>query len=866
MVAAADLTFTPAADAHVNSGSPASNYGGLTTMKVREGSGSTADPAYRGYLRFSVAGLTSGASSVKLRLFVTDASASSLGVYPIANTSWTETGLTFGNAPPISGSPLASTTAPLANAWLEIALPASAVPGNGPVAFAIKSAGTDSAVFATREVAATPPQLVVTPSAGPAPPVAEFTGSPTIGPVGQSVAFDSSASQGSGLTYAWSFGDGSAPPEASQANPIHQYTSAGTFAVALTVSNVNGSNTKTRPGYVTIGGAPVASLTATPAGGTAPLLVTFDGTGSTGANLTYAWTFGDPASGAANTSALPKPTHTYAAGSYQVALTVSNGNGTNTSPPTTITVAPASGGGSIIMTPAADAQVYSSSANTNYGSLKSVRTREDTGTSGTYRSYVKFNVAGTGGSVTALKLRLFVTDATPNVQGVYALSDTTWTETGLNWSNAPPIVGSPLVSGPAPSANVYVEFALPASAVPGDGLYTFAIKSTATNSAIFNSKEATDNRPQLVVTLGAPPTGVATAAFTSDRTSGQAPLSVQFTDQSTNGPNAWSWDFGEPSSGSANSSTLRNPSHLYSAVGPHTVTLIASNANGASVPATGVITVDPANPGDPVLVGAGDIADCTVTQDEATATLLDGIAGTVFAAGDNAYPNGTTADFANCYGPTWGRHKARTVPVIGNHEYGTAGAAPYFAYFGPAAGDPTKGYYSVDIGTWHAVVLNSNCTLVSCSAGSAQETWLRADLAAHPTVCTIALWHHPRFSSGDHGNDATTQAFWDALYAGGADIVVNGHDHDYERFGPQTTAGTADPTFGIREFVAGTGGRALRPFVTTAVNSEIKDASTFGVLKLTLHASSYDYSFIPIAGATFTDAGSGACHGAPPPA
>ncbi len=356
---------------------------------------------------------------------------------------------------------------------------------------------------------------------------------------------------------------------------------------------------------------------------------------------------------------------------------------------------------------------------------------------------------------------------------------------------------------------------------------------------------------------------VPTAAFTSDRTSGQAPLSVQFTDQSTNGPTAWQWDFGEPSSGSANTSTLRNPSHLYSTVGPHTVTLIASNGTGPSEPATGTITVDPAPPGDPVLVGAGDIADCTLTQDEATATLLDGIAGTVFTAGDNAYPNGTTGDFAGCYGPTWGRHKARTMPAIGNHEYLTPGAAPYFAYFGAAAGDPSKGYYSFDIGMWHAVMLNSNCAVVSCAAGSAQETWLRADLAASSTTCTIAIWHHPRFSSGTHGNDSAVQPFWDALYAGGADVVVNGHDHDYERFSPQTPAGTADPTFGIREFIAGTGGKSLRAFATTAANSEAKDASTWGVLKLTLRASSYDYAFVPIAGQTFTDAGSGSCHGIP---
>jgi PKD repeat protein len=863
-VAAADLTFTPVADAHVNSGSPSGNYGGLTTMKVREGSGSSADPAYRGYWRFTVTGLTGAPASVKLRLFVTDASASSQGVYPIANTTWTETGLTYSNAPPITGSPLVSRTTPAANAYVEFALPASAVAGNGPVAFAIKSAGTDSAIFATREVGATPPQLVVTPNAGPPPPTAEFTGSPTSGPVGQSVTFDSSASQGSGLTYAWSFGDGTTPPEASQANPVHQYTSAGTFAVALTVSNGNGSSTRTRPAYITIGDPPVASFTATPAAGTAPLSVAFDATGSTGANLTYAWNFGDPGSGAANTSTLQKPTHTYAAGSYQVALTVSNANGTSAAPPATISVAPPPSGGSIVVAPAADAQVYGSSVNTNYGSLATMRTRENSGTSGTYRSYVKFVVAGTGGSVTALKLRLFVTDETPNAQGVFAVPDTTWTETGLTWTNAPASVGTPLVSAPAPTANAYVEFNLPVTAIPGDGTYTFAIKGTATNSAIFRTKEATTNRPQLVVTLGAPPVGVPTAAFTSDRSTGQAPLAVQFTDQSTNGANAWSWDFGEPSSGSANVSTARNPSHLYSTVGPHTVTLVASNVNGPSAPATGTITVDPATPGDPVLVGAGDIADCTVTQDEATASLLDGIAGTVFTAGDNAYPDGSTADYRDCYGPTWGRHKARTVPVVGNHEYQTPGATGYYEYFGAAAGDPTKGYYSFDIGTWHAVILNSNCAIVSCAAGSVQETWLRADLSAHPATCTIAIWHHPRFSSGEHGDDASTQPFWAALHAAGADIIVNGHDHDYERFALQTAAGAADLNFGIREFVAGTGGKSLRAFVTTAVNSEVKNASSWGLLKLTLHASSYDYSFIPIAGQSFTDAGSGSCHGAPP--
>ena len=268
--------------------------------------------------------------------------------------------------------------------------------------------------------------------------------------------------------------------------------------------------------------------------------------------------------------------------------------------------------------------------------------------------------------------------------------------------------------------------------------------------------------------------------------------------------------------------------------------------------------------GDPVFVGAGDIADCSRTQDEATAKLLDAIPGTVFTAGDNVYENGTATEFANCYGPTWGRHKSRTKPVVGNHEYQTSGATGYFGYFGSAAGDPSKGYYSFDIGSWHAVVLNSNCGQVSCGTSSAQTNWLRADLAAHPTSCTLAIWHHPRFSSSQSSPDGSTLPLWQALYDAGAELILVGHRHNYERFALQTPAGAADSTFGIREIVVGTGGAGLAGFSGgTMSNSQVKNSSTFGVLKLTLHSGSYDYTFIPIAGQSFTDSGSTSCHGKP---
>jgi len=263
-----------------------------------------------------------------------------------------------------------------------------------------------------------------------------------------------------------------------------------------------------------------------------------------------------------------------------------------------------------------------------------------------------------------------------------------------------------------------------------------------------------------------------------------------------------------------------------------------------------------------ILVGAGDIADCKdLSGAEATAKLLDQVHGTVMAVGDLAYPDGSKENFT-CYDKTWGRAKSRTRPAPGNHEFHAAGATPYFNYFGAAAGDPKTGYYSYELGTWHIIVLNSECKDVGgCESGSPQEEWLRADLAAHPVACTLAYWHKPLFSSGGaHGNDPTVKPLFQALYEGNADVVVNGHDHDYERFAPQAPDGTADSARGIREFVVGTGGKNHRPFGEAKPNSELRDATAFGVLKLTLKPKGYDWQFIPEAGKSFTDSGSGHCH------
>jgi len=285
--------------------------------------------------------------------------------------------------------------------------------------------------------------------------------------------------------------------------------------------------------------------------------------------------------------------------------------------------------------------------------------------------------------------------------------------------------------------------------------------------------------------------------------------------------------------------------------------LLAASATAAAILAIGLPVTSVAAAGDPVLVGAGDIAVCGGSGDSQTAALLARIPGTVFTAGDNAYPDGTLANYQDCYDPTWGIAFGRTRPSLGNHEYATSGAAGYFGYFGARGGPAGKGYYAYNLGTWRIYVLNSNCSKVGgCGATSPEVRWLKSDLAAHPRRCILAYWHHPLFSSGYHGNNSAVRPFWDALYAARADVVVNGHDHDYERFARQAPGGSRT-THGIIEFVVGTGGAERRPFSTIRAHSVVRNATTFGVLKLTLHAGSFDWQFVPEEGQTFTDTGAG---------
>jgi len=267
-----------------------------------------------------------------------------------------------------------------------------------------------------------------------------------------------------------------------------------------------------------------------------------------------------------------------------------------------------------------------------------------------------------------------------------------------------------------------------------------------------------------------------------------------------------------------------------------------------------------------VLIGAGDVSYCgpDYLGDDQTAVLLGSLLAQnpqaqVFIAGDVVQGEGLAWEYRDCFTPTWGRFIDRIHPAPGNHDYLTDGGAPYFAYFGTRAGAPGAGYYSYDLGEWHIVALNSICTEVACGKDSTQVKWLRADLAASRKSCTLLYWHYPRWSSGLAGGTGIPGAFWDAAAEFGAEIVVTGHDHDYERFDPLDAAGRPDPN-GILQFVAGTGGAALRGWGTPAPHSALRNNDTWGLLKFSLYPGRYQWEFLPVAGQSFTDSGSGTCH------
>ncbi len=508
---------------------------------------------------------------------------------------------------------------------------------------------------------------------------------------------------------------------------------------------------------------------------------------------------------------------------------------------------------------AADSRVLQASPTVNSGTVN----RLDVDSPGE-QSYLRFNVTGVTGTVQTATLRLFVRNTSANAPSLY-FTDNTWTETGITWNNKPAATSAAIGNVAAATAGTWSEYDLTGD-ITGNGTYNFVLLPDSTDGVQYDSREGT-SPPQLVLNGGgggptnAPPVAGDDSATTTAGT--PVTINVAANDQDPNGNL-------NPASATTTCTGCANPGHgtlTNNANGTFTYTPTTgfTGADGftyqicdtlnACDTATVTITVYAVGTGSEVFVGAGDIADCARTTDDATANLLDNIPGTVFTIGDNSYP-ATAAGFSNCYAPTWGRHKARTHPTAGDNDYDQANAAPYYSYFGAAAGDPHRAATTAttSVPGTSSTSTRTAPTIGGCRASSPQGQWLQADLAANPRACILAIHHEPLFSS--KGGDSDMRDFWTPLYAAGADVVLSGHRHNYERFAPQTPAGVADPARGIRQFVVGTGGSSLSSASsTTAANSQVRNSSTHGVIKLTLHPTSYDWQFVPIAGQTFTDSG-----------
>jgi hypothetical protein len=289
---------------------------------------------------------------------------------------------------------------------------------------------------------------------------------------------------------------------------------------------------------------------------------------------------------------------------------------------------------------------------------------------------------------------------------------------------------------------------------------------------------------------------------------------------------------------------------------------VRAHTVAVTVVAAGDIACDPRNPA--FNDGRGGPGWCRAAATEAVIAHANPDA--VLALGDNQYDDGRYIAYRHSYGRSWGAERYRTYPVLGNHEYyADAHAKGYFRYFGRHAGPNRGGWYSVMLGRWRLFALNTNCDRVSCGSHSAQVEWLQQTIAAHPTACSLAIMHHPLVSSGPHGdNESGARALWKTLYAGGVDIALTGHDHLYERFAPIDAFGMKDLAYGFRAFVVGTGGAQHYGVDAVHANSQVRNSTAFGVLRLRLDQGSYAWRFLPAAGATFTDTGSGVCHGSPP--
>jgi hypothetical protein len=525
-------------------------------------------------------------------------------------------------------------------------------------------------------------------------------------------------------------------------------------------------------------------------------------------------------------------------------------------------LAPPASAGTLTFTPDADAKVQQANPTTNYGTSTTLKV--DGGTDPVIESYLKFTVSGVTGSVSNATLRVFTSTSTSDGPAVYAASNA-WTETGVNWDTRPSRTSAASDDLGTVASGVSVDLNV-TPLVSGNGTYTFDLATSSTDGMTFSSREGA-NKPQLVVTTA-----------TSDQPP-SVPQNLKATAASSNRVDL-TWDASTDDGGITGYNLFRDGSPLTSvgSVTSYSDTSVAAGTQysyqvqaidtagqTSALSAVAVVTTPSGGGADPTIAAAGDIACASTTptatqcRQQATSDLLSE-ATAVLPLGDNQYDSGTLSEYQNSYALSWGRYLDKTFPVVGNHEYAVSStAAGYFDYYGSRAGPRPQGWYSYNLGAWHLIALNANCSKVGgCDSASPEYKWLQADLAANPAKCTLAYWHQPLFGTG--GGTSSVKPFWSLLYPAHADIVLNGHEHHYERFAPQTPSGAANAN-GVRELVVGTGGKSHSGFgtATPSATSQVRNSNTFGVLKLTLHATSYDWRFVPEAGKTFTDSGTGTC-------
>jgi calcineurin-like phosphoesterase family protein len=817
--AANSMTFIAESDAQVNESSPSANYGNSTYLQVDGAS----DPDVESFIRFTVTGMSGTIQNARLRVYdTTNGSTNGPAVYA-TGTSWTETGITWNNRPTRLSGALDNKGSISTSTWVEYDV-TSWVQGNGMFSFVLAADSTDGVTFSSRQ-GAQPPQLMITLSdslTSTSGPNATDTSTPSI--TSTNSATPSSTNTPASTTTLTFITNTDA--YVNQSNPSTNYGSA-------TALQVDGASDPDIESFI--------RFTVTGISGTiqSARLRVFDTTnGSTNGPAVYStgisWietgiTWNNrPArtSGAADNKGSIS-TNTWVEydvmslvagnGTFSFVLAADSTDGVTFSsrqgsqpPQLVITLT-----GSSTITPSFTATETATSSITPTDTATATSTLSSTPTS-------------TQGPITSLT---FITNADAYVnQSNPSTNYGNATTLQVDGASDPDVEGFMRfvvtgISGTVQSARLRV-FTTTNGSTNGPAVYS-------TGTSWIETSITWNNRPARTSSVLDNKGGISTNTWVeynvTSLVAGNGTFSFVLAADSTDAVTFSSRQGSQP---------------------PQLVITFISDVTLTPTPTltpTSTLSAD-----DVIFVGAGDIASCDNNNDELTAQLLDAIPGTVFTLGDNVYDNGTFTQYTNCYDPTWGRHKSRTKPIPGNHEYNTSGAAGYFQYF-----NNIPAYYAYNLGNWRIYALNSE---IDVSASSPQVAWLQEDLAANPSQCVLAYWHKPRWSSGStHGSDINYQTLWQILYEAGAELVLTGHEHNYERFAEMNASGVAVLP-GLREFVVGTGGRSHYSFGTILPASQVRDSSTYGVLKLILHTNGYDWQFIPVAGSTFTDSGSTDCH------